>query len=302
MASQTPGGSSVPAEVTALLLPDVTQLAGSVDAELVNLRAFLQQAAVVHNRLVEATFGQFQDQRATVEKVAEDSQDVAGKLVGINAEVYNTQKIFVAHNTDMDERMAKLVKSADDATVAASIRLSKIENFFEQFSADNPKLKDIDARVAAAEVTLKGLNEGFNQQVDNLVSARLNRDLEPKLKGMIADGIRSEQKGADAKLNEVITETAKLGQTAALQAQSLEAQRVSGQDVTNSLRDIVNRVSVLDGQVASLSGIAARSAPVREPPGMDQSAHAAADPWQQAAAARHAAMPAAPHTPTAVPT
>ena len=222
MASQTPGGSSVPAEVAALLLPDVAQLAGSVDAELVNLRAFLQQAAVVHNRLVEATFEQFQDQRATVEKVAEDSQDVAGKLVGINAEVYNTQKIFVAHNTDMDERMAKLVQSADDATVAASFRLSKIENYFEQFSADNPKLTDIDARMAAAEVTLKGLNEGFNQQVDNLVSARLNRDLEPKLKGLIADGVRSEQKDIDNKLNEVITETAKLGQTAALQAQSLK--------------------------------------------------------------------------------
>ena len=301
MASQTPGGSSVAVDISTLLLPDVQPVANTVDEEIVAIRAHLQHAAVVHNQLVKATLEQFQDQRAAIDKAAVDGQDLAGQLVGINAEAYNMQKIVVAHNKDMDERMVKLVQSADDATIQASFRLSKIENYFAQFDPDNPKLKDVDARLAAAEVTLKGLNEGFNQQVDNLVSARLNRDLEPKLKGLIADGVRSEQKDIDNKLNEVITETAKLGQTSAVQAQSLEAQRVSGQDLVNSTRDLVNRVSVLDGQVASLSGIAARSAPVREPPGMEQSSSPAWDTWQPAAAARGLPMPAAPQTPTAAP-
>ena len=141
MASQTPGGSSVAVDISTLLLPDVQPVANTVDEEIVAIRAHLQQAAVVQNQLVKATLEQFQDQRAAIDKANADGQDLAGQLVGINAEAYNMQKIVVAHNKDMDERMVKLVQSADDATIQASFRLSKIENYFAQFDPDNRSLR-----------------------------------------------------------------------------------------------------------------------------------------------------------------
>ena len=108
----------------------VQPIANSVDEEIVAIRMHMQQAAILHNRLVQATLEQFQDQRAAIDKTATERQSVAGQLVGVNAETYNVQKVVKAHNKDMEERMAKLVQSADDATIQASFRSTKIDNYF----------------------------------------------------------------------------------------------------------------------------------------------------------------------------
>ena len=268
--------------MTSLLLPDVPPIADTADLETVAIRQFLQQTAVMHNALVNATLEQFQEQRRDINTAGGQLtehraaiEDIGGQLVGVTADISNTKRIVNSHNKDMAEDMDKLVKSADAAALAATIRLSRIELEVSQFAPGAPKTKELADRMLAIEAVVTSVTEGLNTHVDSLVTNRLNTELGPQLKAMVADSVASENMDAVTKITSVATETAKLidnanaqaKETAKLvdnataQAQAVEAQRVSGQD-------LVNRLAVAEGQIASLSNLAARGAPVRDPPGM----------------------------------
>ena len=280
----------------ALLLPNVPALAPDVDSEITNLRAFLQLVAVRHNTAVHSTKQQFDEQGAhlahldaTLELAGTVVQDARRDTSSTQDDLKVMRDVVNAHNKDTKRDLEKLLQTADAAAIQAQFRIANAESELSNYKADN------DLRADDVEGILKGFQAGFNQQVLNIVTGKLNNELEPKLKQLVRDAFDDTAaaagagaaptagaaggrwgKGPAAAAAAAAPSTASAQQlqqlTAAVtaHAQALDQQRSSGQ----ALQD---RTDLIEGTVASLvqagpcpciSGACPcrGTAPMREPP------------------------------------
>ena len=96
-------------DIAAILLPNVPDLADSVDAEIVNIRGFLQHIAVVHNTMAHNILEQFTAHKADIDlngaTLTEASGVVAtirGELGGIGADMQNMKNLSMKDKKNMD--------------------------------------------------------------------------------------------------------------------------------------------------------------------------------------------------------
>ena len=154
---------------------------------------------------------------------------------------------------DQSDQMDAFRADADTTMVRAQLRVAAVEADIARLASSQdgapPGLGQADPgatkRVETIEAELLALSKGFTAEVDKTITKRLNGELEPKLKKLIADGVDSELNKTNVVIN--------------AHGEALERQRTSGQELQD-------RVQVMLAQIESISALIATSAPMRQPP------------------------------------